>query len=449
MSVFGPPLNKWLALSKLAVSAAVIGTAPAAYAQSDDDISAELEALVDAAQSPETAIAAARDQIAANDLSGAASTLERALLANRNADEVRALYATILCRLDDPKGAQIEIDLLKGRNLSPDIASELRANCGLTPDALADSGSVDPDSALWGSVSVGLAYDTDTVGATNLQFISPFFFGRFQNDALSATGHLDLNARSPLGDGWAYASLAADVRFEAFGSVIGNGNNDYQSGELRFGYGHRSESTEFEIGPIVRHNRLFNNPYLNEVGGQARLSLLQEDDDEIVLMGHVVYEDFTFFGTGNSGVFLPPPNFASLRDGWNFDVSLASLNRMDDGFTYFGVGFEYKEANLRSYWSARLFAAAQKEIASNGSYLKASGVYRYVDFDARLFPHFPTAAPRNDHRFYFRGALGVPINDKGLTAEIGASFSSRLSSRSANIYDYDSVGIDAKLVWRF
>jgi len=248
-------LGAHISLIIATVIAASTGTA--VYAQSDDEISAELEALVDAAQSPEAAIAAAREQIAANDLSGAASTLERALLVNRNADDVRALYAVTLCRLDDPQGAAVEIDLLKGRNIPPEFATELRTNCGLTPGALGDGGAngrgAEPDSAVWGSFSMGIAYDSDSVGATNLQFISPLFL-RLSQDALAVTGSLDLNARAPLGSGgggWVYAGISADARFEAFGpSGLGNGNNDYQAGEIRLGYGNRSDNSEFEIGPL-------------------------------------------------------------------------------------------------------------------------------------------------------------------------------------------------------
>ena len=72
----------------------------------------ELISLVDASAEPASGLALARRQIGERDLLGAAATLERVLIAHPGEREPRLLYASLLCRLDDPAGARLELSLL-------------------------------------------------------------------------------------------------------------------------------------------------------------------------------------------------------------------------------------------------------------------------------------------------------------------------------------------------
>src|SRR4051812_47502200 len=85
----------------------VVGALPAAALAQDDP-----EALIAASQQVESGMTLARRQIAETDLPGALGTLERLLFAHPEAIGARLLYASLLCRLDDRRGAEVELGLL-------------------------------------------------------------------------------------------------------------------------------------------------------------------------------------------------------------------------------------------------------------------------------------------------------------------------------------------------
>jgi|GEM_PF-938685 len=403
--------------------------------ENDQSLTAELDALIDASQSSEAAITAARQQIAAKDLSGAASTLERALLVNRNADDARALYASILCRLDDPKGAAYEINLLNNRNVSGALLTELRQHCGLTPSAPEQSsGSADvKKTQVSGSLSVGLAYDTDSIGASNFQFVTAG--PAFTADALSTVIHLDATGRNFLNGGksWIYGGFNLDAKFELDGTPITTGPNDYQIGDLFLGYGTKLGGTELQLGGVVKHSRVFDQAFATEYGGQVKLSFAQKDQGAIILDGEIVYQDYTIFGG------------SPFRDGWKFDLALAKFKPLDnDGYVYFGAGLEFQTANVRGFFGGRVFGAAKIPLAESGAYAQVNGTYRYINFTSDNSVIF--TFPRVDHRIYGRGALGLPISGDRLFAEAGVSYTVRDSSAASMLADFDSLGVDLKLI---
>ena len=107
----------------LGLSAALL-LAPAAAAQDD------LDSLAVATQRLDTGLALARGQIAASDLTGAVGTLERVLFAHPEAVPPRLLYASLLCRLDDRQGAELELGLLAGKRIADADWAGVAAACG-------------------------------------------------------------------------------------------------------------------------------------------------------------------------------------------------------------------------------------------------------------------------------------------------------------------------------
>lgn len=106
----------------------IISSSCSAHAQ---DGGSGLEALIDPALQVDSGTALARRQIAEQDLLSAAATLERVLIFHENADAGRLLYASLLCRLDDPAGADVELGLLDGHPVPDDGWSELTSICGM------------------------------------------------------------------------------------------------------------------------------------------------------------------------------------------------------------------------------------------------------------------------------------------------------------------------------
>ncbi len=109
-----------------------------ALAQQGQD---EFESLIVPALAIDSGIALARRQIADKDLLGSAGTLERVLFAHPEAAAPRLLYASVMCRLDDPDGARLEISLLRGRAVPDDAWAEVAAACGPLDRPLPASGN--------------------------------------------------------------------------------------------------------------------------------------------------------------------------------------------------------------------------------------------------------------------------------------------------------------------
>ncbi len=75
---------------------------------------AKIDALIEESSTPKSALSTARRQEREGDLSAAAATLERMLLADQNAHAIRLRYVSVLCRLDDRQGAELELAKLAG-----------------------------------------------------------------------------------------------------------------------------------------------------------------------------------------------------------------------------------------------------------------------------------------------------------------------------------------------
>jgi len=98
---------------------------PAAAAPQDNP-----DALIDASRQVDTGLALANRQIAANDLLGALGTLERVQFAHPEALPPRLVYISLLCRLDDREGAEVELGLLAGQPVADSDWSGVVAACG-------------------------------------------------------------------------------------------------------------------------------------------------------------------------------------------------------------------------------------------------------------------------------------------------------------------------------
>ena len=112
----------------MACTFAVTITSSPVHAQ--PDAAAELDALIGPTQEVASGMTLARRQIGESDLIAAVATLERVLLAHPDATEARLLYASLLCRLDDPAGARVEIRLLRGEGVPESAWAEVTNACG-------------------------------------------------------------------------------------------------------------------------------------------------------------------------------------------------------------------------------------------------------------------------------------------------------------------------------
>jgi hypothetical protein len=115
-----------LCLTGLGAAAAATFASPAAAQPAPTDV----ETLIGASLSPDTGLTLARAQIGDRDLLGAAGTLERVLLAHPEAVPPRLLYVSLLCRLDDREGAEVELRTLDGYAIGEADWAEVANACG-------------------------------------------------------------------------------------------------------------------------------------------------------------------------------------------------------------------------------------------------------------------------------------------------------------------------------
>jgi len=93
------------------------------------ETAAELDTLSQATDKPSTGIALARRQIANDELLEAMATLERVVMNDPASLEARALHASLLCRIDDRRGAILEFDTLRGLDVPQPVSDEARLPC--------------------------------------------------------------------------------------------------------------------------------------------------------------------------------------------------------------------------------------------------------------------------------------------------------------------------------
>ena len=115
-------------LAALGVSGLIVAS-PAVAEQAP----ADAEPLISASLEVDTGLALARRQTAENDLLGAVATVERVLFGHPDAVTPRVLYAGLLCRLDDRKGATAELAMLGSEAVPDDDWTEFTRSCGGIP----------------------------------------------------------------------------------------------------------------------------------------------------------------------------------------------------------------------------------------------------------------------------------------------------------------------------
>ena len=414
-------------LSFVGVGLVAVSLAAPALSQSDADV----EALIAESQTSADAVATARQQIAAGDLTGGAATLDRALLQDPNANATRLFYAATLCRLGDAQGARIEIGKLDRQDVDKALFDEANAACGgaLRRPAPAEASAA---SGIHGEVYGGLAYDNDAAGALALQ--SDFFGSAKRDNGFSLVGGARLSMRSAAyaDRGGVYGGFSLASKHDLSGPKL-----DYDIGEFRAGFGRGSGSVGYSIGPVIRHIRLFDDPYVTEYGGQGELLFGQATASRIRVRLEGVFQDYA-----NRNF---PGNDA---DGLRVDLSAAYEARVGErGFVTVGAAGEIKDADERNfgYRGGRIFAAYQQGFA-NRDYLTLSGTVRHIDFrNQRFIPD------RKDTRAYARIAYAIALGQSGLFVEGAATYTHRRAKLDGffSLRTYRSPGAEARLIWKF
>ena len=415
-------------------------------AQAQDGDAAAIEALIDGASSPDKALAMARQQAQSGDITGATATLERVLLTHQDAHDVRIFYAGLLCQLDDPQGARVEVTKLDKQAIDDKDWNAANAACG---GALIRPAAAQPASptGFAGEAYVGLAYDGDALGPLITQLDLPGVATPTQS-GLGLIAGVRGAYKSP-----AYFDTGG---LYAGGSIRGKRSVDgpaqkYMLADIRLGYGRQSSGgrqsngSDYAVGVVLRHSSLFGNAYVTEYGGQAELGFKTKGDNRIALRGEAVYQDYAKLGPGKQG------------QGWRFDLSASFEKPLSEtSFITTGAAVELKEGKVKeaSYTGARIFAAYRGTVGDKGHYFNLSSTLRRIDFKDR-----PPVLDRKDTRFFARGAYGLPLGKSGVKLEGAVSYTSRSITNRATVNpappfpkklaDYGSFGAEVRLLWKF
>ena len=394
--------------------AACLGWSAPTLAQ-DSDVAA-LDQLVERSSSVNSAIELAREQAAAGDLLGAAATYERVLIADENADEARLAYAAILCRLDDRASAELELALLSGQGGSQAARDEVEKACGIAPPRASRK------SGLSGEIGVGLAYDSDALGALRA---FPTYFSP-SDDGFGVVANASLNGRFGEGKDHFYFDAWGQAREELSGPRL-----DYQIGSLSLGYGTSWSNKELKLGGVIRHGRIFGDENFTEYGGEVELATASSGGGRTSVRAEAVWQEDPL----------------GLASGMHYDLAAYHDAQASERLTWFiGAGAEIKDADfgVDRYVAGRLLAGLDLLLDGRGTYTNISSTMRYVVFGEEDF--YPL---RRELRFYTRAAIGTPLGHSGLNIEAAVNHSYRDYSQGSFLADYSSFGGSLSLIWKF
>ncbi len=403
---------------------------------SDPDYGLVLQAPDDV----EFTLAYAQKRASAGDLIGAAAALERLLLAKPNWHAARLFYAAVLVRLDDLQAAKRELALLRDVELTPDQRAEVAKY-----DRLASRQTA--RSRISGQVSVGFAYDSDAVAAlanaVNLGAGVPV-----SDDGLSVVTAGSLSAATQLGgSAELYGSLSALAKNDISGP-----DQRYLRADAALGIGFALGGIGVRAAGLVRDVSIFGNHYELDYGGRLELTHRIGTRNAVSATIEVVQQEY------DEPSFAFDPTFTDGRNGVRIDGTIGFTTRLTARQTIgFDVGYEDKDADYAPYAYHGAHAGfAYSALLGRGSYLSVAASVR--DYRYRAPDLLLTTVKRHDTRSFARVALGGPLSAftaSGSTADFrehlileGALSYTRRDAKLPYL-DYDSVGAETRLIYRF
>jgi hypothetical protein len=408
----------------MAILASIVLSVCVSPALAQDAAGQDIDAIIDASTGSAKALAFARTQAGQGDLLGAAATLERALF-DRSAPvpgDVRAYYITILCKLDDRQRALTEVGKLGRAKVSPSAWAETQQACGPLPRPAPHQ------QKLAATLAMGIAYDSDALGALN-QFFSVPGFRVPASDGASFIASLSVDARHPAGTGFLYGGLDAATKDSISGSAL-----NYQLLTARAGYGLSIGNAELSFGPVASYGRIQNADFVGEVGGQARLSWPSAGSGRFALASEIVYQNYV----GSQPLLS--------RDGTRYDLAFSYQHSSNAGLIYtLGAAAEYKTAqtDYLGYAGGRLFAALRAPLNDRGLYTSLSGTVRHI-----VYRDQPFVGKQIETRYFARAAIGLPVGINGIDVEAAGSYTRR-DYNFIYLQNYTSVGVELRLIWKF
>lgn len=388
----------------------------------------------------------ARRAADAGDLNGAAGALERVLIADPNRHGARLMYAVILFRLDDLQGARDQLDLLEPVTLTPlqrAEASRYRARIERARSSTRFSGSL----------SAALTYEEDAAGALTTQF-DTIPTPPATEEGGAAVIAARLNVAHDLGNASGYALYGSVGGYDR--STFDDIGGDVRRGDIEAGLSYTGRLNSWTVSAVARALDLMDEPNLREAGVKAQVRWRAGNATTVSVSGEAVNQAFD-----EPAVDAVAAIIGGDRDGWRYDVNLGVSHRLTARSSVgVSVGWVDKQADYEPFgYSGPSLQARYDASGRHGEYVALSGGVQWLDYDAPdpVFVGFGAPA-REDVRSWARLAVGAPISavvEAGATGDwrqdVGIEAALTYGSRDsrAPLADYDSLGAELRLTWRF
>ena len=343
----------------------------------------------------------AQAQVRDGDLRGAASTLERILLANPGYAQVRLLYAVVLYRLDSIYEAEREFRLLDEMVLPEDVRREVeRYRRELTRRREA--------TRYVASITVGGQYDTnrDAAPSGNQRL--------FGDVPVASAGGKPDSALVTVGSIRMTHDFGTPEGHELF--AVATGYRNWQNRLAQFNLGAAGIETGFTlrgdevdiIPSVVAGYAALDSSRLLRFGG-ARLRLERQQGEDLALFadGLWQWQDYDDINKTQDGVAVAPT--ASQLTGARLDVELGATLTLDPAQRLTGAYFLIKknaEADFNAY-SGDGFLLRHTWLLGAGQFLVSQVSYEFDSYDAP--DTFVSERRRQDEILRLRATYGAPL----------------------------------------
>ncbi len=405
----------------------------------------DFEAVYAAPDDPDLNLDFARRAADAGDLNGAAGALERVLLADPNRHGARLMYAVVLFRLDDLQGARDQLDQLDPVTLTPLQRAEAARYRARIERARSTT-------RVSGSLSAALIWEEDAAGALTTQFDSVVTPAPEEGGAVAITARLNVTNDLQNAPGYAvYGSVGGSDK-----STFDDINGDVRRGDVEAGLSYTGRLNAWNVSAVARAVDLPDESGLREAGVKAQARVRVSNATTVALSGEAVSQAFD-----EPAVDALAAIIGGDRDGWRYDFNLGVSHRLTARSSVgVSVGWVDKQADYEPFgYSGPGLQARYDAAFRRGEYVALSGGLQWLDYDAAdpVFIGFGTPA-REDRRGWARLAVGAPISaftQAGATGDwrqdVGVEAALTYGAREslAPLADYDSLGAELRLTWRF
>jgi tetratricopeptide (TPR) repeat protein len=378
----------------------------------------------------------ARGQIEDGNLKGASATLQRILLLQPAAAEVRALYGIVLYRLGDLTGAETELARALDQGLSGAAAQQARSYLERTRTAQqTTTGEV--------TVTLGAAYDSNRNAApdsgTRL----------FRDIPVSAPDKQDDIAAVAVLQG----SVRHDLGMQRKHALVGNATlygqeqrtaNDYDLQVVSGDGGVSLDLGRLTVVPALRGSffRLDGESYLAAGGAQLDATYRLRPDLRVGLESFVQYESFSDIDAAQS---------ASERSGTRASArAFAGWNTADVGIE---VGFDVTRKQAREDYEA--YTAFGPDLEATLLLGGGQFVLGEFDYEIRVYDNndpFVSADVREENNVRIGLTYGIPLGTlfgDGVPeplAPVNLLLSTSTSVTESNLLNYDYTNSRAQVL---